>query len=195
VAGWEQGVGGRRLLLLPSPPLFRPVVRALDPQFLLSGSGAHGRRTPCSNTPVLHPRDLSGELAASVLDLGRQVPGLPPILPFVLREIGGVTMAGNFRIRKVLIRPLYSLSALGRQASPVHRHGQICYLVLEPLQPRRQFSRATLLGRPTADMGLDVSFDLWTSLCPVLRGRGGRFSIQKVSDRRQCREDRPLEAR
>jgi hypothetical protein len=55
VAGWEQGVGGRRLLLLPSPPLFRRVMRALDPRFLLSGSGAHGRRTPCSNTPVLHP--------------------------------------------------------------------------------------------------------------------------------------------
>jgi hypothetical protein len=31
-------------------------------------------------------------------------------------------------------------------------------------------------------MGLDVSFDLWMSLCPVLRGRGGRLSIQKVSD-------------
>jgi hypothetical protein len=31
-------------------------------------------------------------------------------------------------------------------------------------------------------MGLDVSFDLWKWLCPVLRGRGGRLSIQKVSD-------------
>jgi hypothetical protein len=48
-------------------------------------------------------------------------------------------------------------------------------LVLEPPQPRRQFSRATSLG-------LDVSFDLWTSLCPVLRGRGGWLSIQKVSN-------------
>jgi hypothetical protein len=62
-------------------------------------------------------------MAAGVLDLGRRVPGLPPISPFVLREIGGVTMAGNFRIRQVLIRPLYSPSALGRQA--FHRHGQI----------------------------------------------------------------------
>jgi hypothetical protein len=115
-----------------------------------------------------------------VLDLGRRVPGLLPILSFVLREIGGVTMAGNFRIRQVLIRPLYSPSALGRQASPPWSN--LGYLVLEPPQPRRQFSRATTLGHSTADMGLDVSFDLWTSLCPILRGRGGRLSIQKVSD-------------
>jgi hypothetical protein len=125
-------------------------------------------------------RDLSGELAADVLDLGRQMPGLPPILPFVLREIGGVSMAGNFRVRQVLIRPLYSPSTLGRQASPPWPNPG--YLVLEPPQPRRQFSRAMSLGRPTAGMGLYVSFNLWTSLCPVLRGRGGRLSIQKVSD-------------
>jgi hypothetical protein len=133
--------------------------------------------TPQRFTPL---RDLSGELAAGVLDLGRRVPGLPSILPFVLREIGGVAMAGNFRVRHVLIRPLYSPSALGRQASPPWPNPG--YLVLEPLQPRHQFSRATSLGRPTAGMGLDVSFDLWTSLCPFLRGRGGRLSIQKVSD-------------
>jgi hypothetical protein len=133
--------------------------------------------TPQCFTPL---RDLSGELAAGVLDLGRWVPGLPPILPFVLREIGGVAMVGNFRIRQVLIRPLYSSSALGRQASPPWPNPS--YLVLELPQPRRQFSRATSLGRPTAGMGLDVSFDLWTSLCPVLRGRGGRLSIHKVCD-------------
>jgi hypothetical protein len=88
-----------RLLLLPSPPLFHRVVRALGPRF----------------TPL---RDLSSELVAGVLDLGRWVTGLPPISPFVLREIGGVTMTSNFRIRQVLIRPLYSPFALGRQASP-----------------------------------------------------------------------------
>jgi hypothetical protein len=90
--------------------------------------------TPQRFTPLW---DLSSELAAGVLDLGCRVLGLPPILPFVLREIGGVAMAGNFRVRHVLIRPLYSPSALGRQASPpwptprprsgdkLHRHGQI----------------------------------------------------------------------
>jgi hypothetical protein len=75
--------------------------------------------TPQRFTPL---QDLSGELAAGVLDLGRRVPGLPPILPFVLREIGGVTMAGNFRIRQVLIRPLYSRP---RSGDKLHRHGQI----------------------------------------------------------------------
>jgi hypothetical protein len=173
-------------------------MRALGPRFLLFGSGAHGRRTPCSNTQCFtRLRDLSGKLAAGVLDLGRRVPGLPPILPFVLREIGGVAMAGNFRIRQVLIRPLYSPSALERQASPPWPNPG--YLVLEPPQPRRQFSRATSLGRPTADMGLDVSFDLWMSLCPVLRGAWlSAFDPEgqrHPQGRRQCREDRSLEAR
>jgi hypothetical protein len=80
----------------------------------------------------------------------------------------------------MLIRPLYSPSLLRRQASPPWPNPG--YLVLEPSQPRHQFSHATSLGRPTVGMGLDVSFDLWTSLCPVLRGSGGRLSIQKVSD-------------
>jgi hypothetical protein len=79
-----------------------------------------------------------------VPDLGRRVPDPPSLLPFVLREIGGVAMAGQFRVRQVPIRHLFFPSALGRQASPPWPNSG--YLVLELPQPRRQYSRATSLG-------------------------------------------------
>jgi hypothetical protein len=125
-------------------------------------------------------RDLSGELAADVLDLGRQVPGLPPILPFVLREIGGVAMAGNFRVRQVLIRPpLLTIHARETSFTAMAKSGLLGVGATAASSSVFPCDVARPSYRRHGPVRLVQSMDV---IVPCSKGAWGRLSIQKVSD-------------